>query len=282
MSQSISELESFATRGLNELREWAAVRGMAYGMERSARIQQDTLETRRGLFSFSVQEIESNAAAEVLAICRAMQVPERLVPSIGRFFSAAAFVHFGFEHAGTALIGKCYLELPAPTPEAVPVSGRLQFLGFKWSMNVESVAVVTRYRVRSISSWDGATALMVASTGTALQSVVLRLMHGLRPGEARENDTLSLLEIEEEGSVRRSYDLNVYDHGLSVSMLANALRDAAVILNVKRDMIDSWLESNATVPVGHIATGLGRDQQPFLTVYYDARRAGDVNPLIVR
>ena len=81
-------------------------------------------------------------------------------------------------------------------------------------------------------------------------------------------DALSFLEIEEEGSNRRSYDLNVYDNRISVSIFADALRDAAIILNVNSAAIEQWLESNATAPVGHIATGLGRDQQSFLTAYY--------------
>lgn len=277
MPQSISELDSFATWGLNDLRRWAASRALSHGCERSVRLHLDTFETRRALFSFSVAEIGTNASTEVVAICRAMQIPERLVPNIARFFPAAAFVHFGFEYAGSAMIGKCYLELPAPAPDAAPVQGRLQFLGFKWSMNDASVAVVTRYRALSISHWDAATALMLANTGISLPPAMSKLMNGLRPHESSKDDALQFLEIEEEGSNRRSYDLNIYDNCVSVSMLADALRAAAIILNVDSDAIEQWLESNATAPVGHIATGLGRDQQSFLTVYYDAQQTGHSN-----
>ena len=268
MPQSISELDSFATWGLHDLRQWAASRALSYGCERSVRLHLETFETRRALFSFSVAEIGANANTEVVAICRAMGIPNRLVLNISRFFSAAAFVHFGFEYAGSAMIGKCYLELPAPVPDAAPVNGRLQFLGFKWSMNDASVAVVTRYRALSISHWDAAPALMLANTGSLLQPAMSKLMNSLRPQESSKDDALSLLEIEEEGSSRRSYDLNIYDNSVSVSMLADALRDVALILNVNSAAIEQWLESNATAPVGHIATGLGRDQQSFLTVYY--------------
>lgn len=273
MPQSISELESFATWGLNDLQQWAAGRAISYGFERSVRLQQNTFEIRRGLFSFSVKEIGGSAAAEVVAICRAMRVPERLVPSLSRFFPAAAFVHFGFEHAGPAMIGKCYLELPAPAPDTALVSGRLQFLGFKWSTNDASVAVVTRYRSLSISSWNTATELMLANTGTSLRPAMLKLMSRHRTVESCNYDGLSLLEIEEEGSDRRSYDLNVYNLGLSVSTFAEALHDAAKTLNLKLETVNHWLDANATAPVGHIATGLGRDQQSFVTVYCDPRRA---------
>jgi len=282
MPQSISQLDSFATWGLNDLRQWATSRALSYGCERSVRLHLGTFETRRALFSFSVAEIGTNANTEVVAICRAMQIPERLVPNIARFFPAAAFVHFGFEYAGLAMIGKCYLELPARAPDAAPVQGRLQFLGFKWSMNDASVAVVTRYRALSIFHWDAATALMLANAGISLQPAMSKLMNSLRPNESSKDDALSLLEIEEEGSNRRSYDLNVYDNSVSVSMLSDALRDAAIILNVKSSTIDHWLESNTTAPVGHIATGLGRDEQSFLTVYYDPRQAGHVNSMAAK
>ena len=46
---------------------------------------------------------------------------------------------------------------------------------------------------------------------------MLTLMSLVPPCNATENGSPSLLEIEEEGSDRRSYDLNVYDLGVSVS-----------------------------------------------------------------
>lgn len=268
MPQSIPELEPLETWGLNDLLLWAASRRLSCGMERSARLQYGNFETRRALFSFSLSDIGRDAVSEIIAICRSMHAPERLLQGIVRFFTAAAFVHFGFECAGTVMIGKCYLELPPPDPESAPVSGRLQFLGFKWSMNDSSVAVVTRYRLLQIPHWEDAASLMLANTGALLKPAMDNLLHVVCHSVATGPGSVPMLEIEEEGSDRRSYDLNVYDRNISLFNVTEALQQAAIILDANPESAFRWLNSNAAAQVGHIATGLGRDQQSFLTVYY--------------
>jgi hypothetical protein len=268
MLQPIPELESLATFGLNDLLEWAASRTLSYGIERSVRFQLDVFENRRALFSFSLHGIGRDAVKEVLTVCHAMHAPERLQQSIMRFISAAAFVHFGFECAGTTMIGKCYLELPPPDPQSKATSGRLQFLGFKWSMNDNSVAVVTRYRALFLTDWNAATEIMLANTGNALRPVMQAFMDTVHAHEPSPPSLPTLLEIAEEGSGRRSYDLNVYDRGISLSMIAEPLQAATKILQLKSDIVRDWQQQNADSAIGHIATGLSRDQQSFCTIYY--------------
>lgn len=267
MLQSIPELQSLATCGLADLFHWASTRQLKYGLERSAKFHQNRFETRRVLVSFAIGDIGIDALAEILMICRVMKAPERHLQSISRFFAVAAYVHFGFEYSGNTVVGKCYLELPPPAI-AVASSGRLQFLGFKWSMNATSIAVVTRYRMLKASDWNNLSALMRAQTGSALQPVMRSLMTVICERESSDCQTPAFLEIEEEGSDRKSFDLNVYDLNLVMSDLADSIQAAADMLNLDRNAVEHWLGSNTKSPIGHIATGLGRDQQSFFTIYY--------------
>jgi hypothetical protein len=269
MLQSITELQSLAAWGLADLLHWAASRQLKYGLERSVRFCQNVFEPRRVLVSFSVSEIGPDALVEVLQICQRMRAPEPHLQSIRRFFSGAAYVHFGFEYSGNIVVGKCYLELPSVTGTAtIAASGRLQFLGFKWAINESSMAVVTRYRIMYVPGWDELAAVLLANTGSVLQPVMQGLMTTVCERQHSGNRVPGFLEIEEEGSDRRSFDLNVYDLGLTVSQIGEPMMIAAEMLNLDSNTIENWLTTNAEAPVGHVATGLGRDQQSFLTIYY--------------
>ena len=269
MLQSITELESLATWGLADLLHWAASRQLKYGLERSIRFSQNIFEPRRVLVSFSIGEIGQNALVEVLQICRNMRAQEPHLQSIRRFFSGAAYVHFGFEYSADIVIGKCYLELPPATGIATAAAfGRLQFLGFKWAMNASPMAVVTRYRIMLVPGWDDAAEIMQANTGSVLQPVMQGLMTAACERQQSENRVPGFLEIEEEGSDRRSYDLNVYDLELTIGQLAEPIMMAAGILNLDSDILENWLVTNSGASVGHVATGLGRDQLSFFTIYY--------------
>lgn len=269
MLQSITELQPLATWGLADLLHWAESRQLKYGLERSVRFCHNIFERRRVLVSFSIDEIGKDALVEVLQICRNMRAPEPHLQSIRRFFSGAAYVHFGFEYSGDVVIGKCYLELPPATGIATAAaSGRLQFLGFKWAINASSVAVVTRYRILHVPGWDDAAAIMQANSDSVLQPVMQGLMTKVCERQQSGNRVPSFLEIEEEGSDRRSFDLNVYDLALTITQLAEPILMAAGVLNLDTDTIENWLSTNSGTSVGHIATGLGRDQQSFFTVYY--------------
>ncbi len=268
MLPSLPELQSLATWGLADLLHWAALRNLRYGLERSVRFHQNVFEPRRVLVSFAIGDIGVDALVEVLRICRNMRAPGRQLQSISRFFARAAYVHFGFEFSGNLVVGKCYLELPPPTENAPTASGRLQFLGFKWAMNESSMAVVTRYRILRLPDWDDAAAIMRANTGSVLQPVMQGLLIAVCNQKDIGTPTPSLLEIEEEGSDRKSYDLNVYDLNFTVSQQAEPLMLAAGVLGLDSKVVAQWLAVNSNAAVGHIATGLGRDQQSFFTVYY--------------
>jgi tryptophan halogenase len=264
-------LDTFADFGLTHMRAWAASRKLTCGIEQSVRLSPKILETRRCLISFSMAEAGHEAATYVQQICRAMNAPDTFLQSIARFINAAAFVHFGFEYSGTTRIGKCYLELPPPVPSQPRQSGRLQFLGFKWSLQNSSIAVVSRYKSSLVQDWSEIKSVLLAATDHKLRPILDSLLQQLQPSSQKAAEIYPLLEITEEGSERRSWDLNVYDGQWSLGQIQSSLLAAVEALQIPQQDFFPWILPITTSALGHIATGIGRNGEPFLTVYYGAR-----------
>ena len=264
-------LDTFAEFGLTHVRAWTAARELTCGIEQSARMSPGILETRRCLISISLAEAGHDAAADVQQICRAMNAPDTFLQSISRFINAAAFVHFGFEYSGATRIGKCYLELPPPNPAQPRQSGRLQFLGFKWSLLDSSIAVVSRYKSSIVQDWSEINSLLRAATDHKLRPILDSLLQHLQPSSPETMEICPLLEISEEGSDRRSWDLNVYDGQWSLGQIQSSLLAAVETLQIPQQDFFPWIRPITSSALGHIATGIGRNGEPFLTVYYGAQ-----------
>ena len=97
------------------------------------------------------------------------------------------------------------------------------------------------------------------------------LLQQLQPPSPKAREIYPLLEISEEGSDRRSWDLNVYDGLWSLGQIQSTLLAAVETLQIRHDDFFSWILPIASSALGHIATGIGRNGEPFLTVYYGAK-----------
>lgn len=128
MLQDLYRLPSFCDSGLPALIDWAQGRALSFGVERSVRLRNRTLEKDRCLVSFALPPIsgpsgsslaeghrsDSSLSLEtVTEICQSLNCPESIVAAVRRFFPAAGFIHFGFEATTVRTVLKCYLELPA-------------------------------------------------------------------------------------------------------------------------------------------------------------------------
>ncbi|MCR9199665.1 MAG: hypothetical protein NXI04_13550 [Planctomycetaceae bacterium] len=267
----------FATCGWSVLQTWLTDRELPFLFERSLRLAAGTVETRRGLLSVpaSVLRQHNVPAAEVLQICRAMSSPESHRSSIARFLPSAGCIHFGFEATHTVRIGKCYLELPSST------ASQLVFLGFKWSLDDDRLAVVSRYRALPISDQPGLKTQLLQQIPSTGRVAAAELIDTCVPASltTQQLGELRLLEVSEEGSPRRSLDLNVYERQLTLRDIAEpatvfatgfeeALATEAAEMTNRR--LTDWLTQHADSQLGHISLGTDRQEKPFLTLYHAA------------
>lgn len=271
----MSVRKDFADVGLNDLQQWASHRQLPLLFERSVKIQQGNFEDHRLLFSFPLTAIGPDAEHEVLQICQSMRTPEPFPAAIARFLPSAEFVHFGFERSGSTLIGKCYLELPSPVSSLETSASQLTFIGYKWSMKSDTVAVVSRYLSVPASDWSSLIQPLVEAIPkqTSLQQEFTKLCDCFQPGEAKKGaEQFRLLQVLEEGSDRRSWDLNVYASEQRIADIADGVFQIGNCLEVA-PACRTWLNANAHRVIGHIAAGSNRNGVPFVTIYHSAALA---------
>ncbi len=231
--------------------------------ERSAKAGAAGLRTGRYLVSFPRGALGPGPRRTLQAMCAGLGAPEAGFAPLDRLQSRACAVHFGYdpEPAGTVL--KCYLEF---APEDQPEPGMV-FLALKWRS--DGAHVLSRYWTR-----DGiGTSAQKAIVNEVLPSGPVRKTMLALMRQSPEAEALRFLEVEEQGSPRRSVDLNlagwhqkVGDRKGLLSTLLGATAQAR-----------AYVDEQANDALGHVAAGIARDGQPFATLYHGAHRVfGDL------
>lgn len=292
--QDLYRLPSFCDSGLPGLIDWAQGHALSFGVERSVRLRNRTLETHRCLLSFGLSPISvlsgSSPAAgphsespwtlqTVTEICESLGCPESIVAAVLRFFPAAGFIHFGFEATPVRTVLKCYLELPAGLEnhqgqQGLPAKSRIQFLGYKWLVSDPADSVVTLYRTWSGPREDSTVRKFVEETPNVFRPFVADLQRLLEASDqssihhtTRHDVSYPLLEVRDEGGARCSWDLNIYDAQLQIGQLSKSLLSGLSAI-ATTDVMARWLETTSSQILGHLAVGHDNHANPFMTLYF--------------
>ena len=99
----------------------------------------------------------------------------------------------------------------------------------------------------------------------ALRAAVQNLLSLTQRSAA--NPAPMLLRVSDENTPRLSLDLNLYPAELTMGAVAPELRHLAACCGVTPARFEHWLERFASLSLGHLAAGLGRQGQAFVTLY---------------
>lgn len=294
MLQDLYRLPLFCDSGLPGLIDWAQGHALSFGVERSARLRNRTLEKDRCLLSFALPPIsgpsgsslaeghrsDSSLSLEtVTEICQSLNCPENIVAAVRRFFPAAGFIHFGFEATTVRTVLKCYLELPAglanhESQQGLPAKSRIQFLGYKWLVSDPSDSVVTLYRTWNGPREDSTVRKFVEETPNVFRPLVADLQRLLEASDqssihntTRHDVSYPLLEVRDEGGARCSWDLNIYEAQLRIGQWSKSLLSGSSEI-ATTDVMARWLETTSSLTLGHLAVGHDNHANPFMTLYY--------------
>jgi Protein of unknown function (DUF3467) len=249
--------------------------GIKFGYEKSFKIFENTLLANRFLLGFKKKRIRKEPHERILEICRRMNMPENLLQAYRGRLPDSNYLHFGFEENEKTCLCKAYLEFYDKVDETMRTKpGKcdsfLMHLGFKWDALDNSRQTITRYtwypllpvdvmleRVSNLLGPQGSGALFEITKG--IVEVALRVVPPY--------DVL-YMEVDEENSLRKSFDINMYRARLPLSELQPWLEQMCRHYAVPSEEFQSLYEGVRDKTFGHIAGGIDREGRDFVTVYY--------------
>ena len=240
--------------------------------ERSIKLFPGGLSDNRYLLSLPGPALDADGWSSLASVPLQFGLPPE---PLARFLAEARtadILHFGCdaEEGGTVL--KLYAEhaarLRTDWGSARRSASRiLVHRSVKWRATGEPEAAFSTYSVDPALSIPATAARISALLGEGIAAeLVTSLLHraaGRVAAEAR-----MFLEVEEEGTHRRSFDLKLYDAGFTLGSLAASLSSLAASFSLGPEHQQRLAALPADAALGHISGGQGRDGTPFLTLYY--------------
>lgn len=246
-----------------------------FGFERSFKLSRGTVQGNRLLATVNKDAVGPEAPGRLTAICRRLEMPDRLLRLFAERLPEATFVHFGFEEGESSSLCKVYLEFWSNWEEelsrrAASPEPFLLHLGLKWDRSTPERCAVTRY---TCHPWlpveevrrrigDVYATRAAAVPREAAQAVAGMAEHRTEPGR------ILFLEVREDDNPRHSFDLNLYKAGLRVRDLDAWISRIGAHYDLPADLFRRVYDAARPLALGHIAGGLDREGRDFLTVYY--------------
>lgn len=249
--------------------------GTRYAYEHSFRVCRGALLTNRFLLSIDASVIADKPGEEIIGFCDRLGMPDLYIETAQENLSSAKFIHFGFEENETGRLYKVYLEFGDAGDDGAGVGSStpdpyLLHLAFKWDISDRTRRVLTQYILHPSIGAREIEARLSRLYGDGECGESLRIARGvLELAASRGTDEdLQYLEVSEDESGRRSFDLNVYDVNLTVEDLHPMLVKMCQVHEVSLDRLDALYVPIKSSRFGHLAGGVHRDGRDFFNVYY--------------
>lgn len=244
-----------------------------FGLERSVKIGEDGVNEDRFLAILHKSSLGHDPAARVAWLARKLAMPEDMLDRLMEHFDRSDLVGFGYE-GGAPGAYKVYLEFDADVRrerQVAPSQAQsvLVHLAVKWRPGAG--AAVSRYvwprETRSIDAISSRLQAFSHNDGDMPSTRAASAM--VERARRRCHDKqLLFLEVEEEGSPRRSFDVNVYVADLQVRDIDQPLRRLCADYGIAPEIADDLVRRLGPAVLGHISGGMGRNGRDFATVYF--------------
>jgi len=252
--------------------------GVPYDFERSFKMSSGRVLKDRFLLIVDKTAIRGSPGERLIGIGRALKMPADFLDIFAAELPDANPVDFGFEADERTCVYKAYLdflprwkeELAGGTRRAEP---RLMFLGFKWNALGRGAKALTRYtwhpRISFVDIRKRVSDLLEHDATGDSYGVVAELLETIESKTACER--VYYLDVAEDTSPRRSFDLNAYSAGLRLGDLDPVLMKACRHYSIPPGEFRGLLDQVKHMPFGHLSGGIDRTGRSFLTVYFGLR-----------
>lgn len=259
----------------NDLLEAARSLGLPFGQELSFKLRPGQLLDDRLLLGWQVRDFP--VAHFIDWLCQTQGLPPPAADALRERADEANTVGLSVEAGEGQVLFKAYLEFWEPIRARMQAGTlgpdpALLHYGIKWQAGTQLYAQA-EYHLHP--QW---TAYAIVRRIQALHppdrhSLALDTANALvQRGSVRAPRAPMLyLEAREAGSARHSCDINLYKTGLKLEDAAGLLRHLGQSLDVAAGELDALLHTHAALPLGHVAAGIDRHGQDFLSVYLGVR-----------
>jgi hypothetical protein len=246
-----------------------------YAFEHSFKVTRKTLLPNRLLFGIYTDRIKEDQHEKLLDICRRINMPEDFFEIFKTKWHESNAIGWAYEKAEGAIVYKVYLEFwdkwkrdVKDTPE-----GRDPFvvlLGFKWLTADRAKRSLARYTLYPQLTYEG----MLKRLSTAYEDdrhrALFEIVKDLLRFASRKvaHDEIRYLEVAEENTPRKSFDINVYNAKLLLKQIYPLLQKIYQHYSISAGDFHAVYNPFRTKTMGHLSGGIGRDGKDFVTLYY--------------
>jgi hypothetical protein len=245
------------------------------GYERSFKMFDKNLSGTRFIWGIKIDTIRESARETIADMCRQLEMPANLLENFQEHLPEANVVGFGFDESQRSSVCKVYLEFGGSFKEAIRKNPHrpapfVLHRGFKWDLKDPSKRGTGRYTCFSFLPME--TLLERVSNILDPHAYersfdIAKDMVGAAASRIPARDIL-YLELTEDNSPRRSFDINMYRADMQLKELYPILSRMCRHYSIPSEEFHTLYDPVKTEIFGHLAGGIDRDGKDFLTVYY--------------
>lgn len=238
--------------------------------ERSCKITEKKININRFICYFSKASLGQNASERVMDICVRLGMPDSLLASFQKILPRLSFIHFGFEEkertCGYKIYGEYGVDRKSIPKMKEPFIGAL---GFKWDAFNPEKQVITKYTCLPALSLEKIHERVMDIFQTQVNSLLVEASKDVL-NQALKNITLNeviYLEVSDGNGPRRSFDINVYDAGLRMKHIGQAVIKIFKHFSIPDSIYENIYNPNNNYSFGHISGGVDKEGKAFISIY---------------
>jgi hypothetical protein len=226
-------------------------------------------------------DVRGNPHERVLSICERMGMPEDFLGMFKEHLSQANPVDFGFEADEGRCIYKAYLDFLPQLRRGGDIKlnqtkPHIMFLGFKWDVLDHTKKALTKYtwypslsleeiQGRLLDIYDNDKGRKLIELAEELLRIIL---------SKTTHDKVYYLDVAEEHSQRRSFDINAYSANLQLKELYPLMMKIWQYFSIPAQEFSDLYRQMETKIFGHFSGGVDREGNDFLTIYFGLEPVG--------
>jgi Protein of unknown function (DUF3467) len=242
--------------------------GVPHGFEYSFKMCEGLLLADRFLITMTKASLGKDYRRRVIELCTKLRAPASFLEAMDGSISEAHMLHFGFEASETGGMHKVYLEFPL----SALTEPTLLHTSYKWDpLRSESHTIGAYVRYPLLSYEETTERVRDLLAGCRKPGAFEIADEFLRLAMPRLKNSFHYLEVTEEGTPRRSFDVNLYSASLTMGDIRPLLLRLAARYSLSIEEFSARLDTVEKTRFGHLTGGIDREGRDFFTIHFGVK-----------